>query len=244
MPATAKPETFWEGLGKDGYANLYSSSEVESNTYDTIGSVAVEMGTALGLGKNSRILDLGCGDGRLANTIFASSFGHIEGIDLSQSAIDRAKTMQAKANMNFTAADITTLNYDTLGHFDGVFLFGILHHVKSATPDILRKLSLITDKLIVMEPNGNNVLRKILEQTRSYKDMGEDSFRTREFEDILARSAFRKREWRRLNLFPNFTPPAIFRMLKPIEPIIEKNSFLNALCTVNMWSATRDKEHT
>jgi hypothetical protein len=41
--------------------------------------------------------------------------------------------------------------------------------------------------------------------------------------------------WRRLNLFPNFTPLPLFRLLKRFEPTIEATPVLRALCTVDMY---------
>jgi len=236
MSTLQKPEAFWEDIGKTGYANLYSSGEVERNVYDTIGKSMVEMANAIGLNKESRILDIGCGDGRLANTLYSSNFGAIEGYDLSQSAIERAKSKVTKPDVNFTVGDVTSLDYAALGRFDGAFAFGIFHHVKKATPDILKSVSKITDKMLIMEPNGNHILRKLLEKTEGYKKMGEDSFRTKEFETILNKAGYKIIAWKRLNIFPNFTPLPIFRLLKPFEPMVEKNKVLNALCTVNMWS--------
>ncbi len=241
MQPTAKPEAFWENIGKSGYGNLYASGEVEQNVYHDIGLVAAQMGQRLGLTDKSRVLDLGCGDGRFTNTLLATHFGDIAGIDLAQAAIERATSMAAKPNMHFTAANIITLDYSKLGRFDGVFLYGILHHVKSATSAILKQLSQITDNIVIMEPNGNHILRKLLEKTEAYKNMGEDSFRTKEFEAIIDAAGFEIVEWKRLNLFPNFTPTFVFKLLKPIEPMIENSKFLRALCTVNMWSIRTKK---
>ena len=38
--------------------------------------------------------------------------------------------------------------------------------------------------------------------------------------------------WWRMNLFPNFTPQPLFRLLRSLEPTIEASPGLRALCTV------------
>jgi hypothetical protein len=95
-----------------------------------------------------------------------------------------------------------------------------------------------TDKMIVLEPNGNHLLRKALEYTPSYRDAGEDSFRAKDLMAIFAAAGWRTVVWRRLNLFPNFTPGVIYRWLAPLEPYVEANSLLKALCTVDMYGLT------
>jgi hypothetical protein len=45
--------------------------------------------------------------------------------------------------------------------------------------------------------------------------------------------------YQRLNLFPNFTPGSIYRLLAPLEPYVEKSPFWNKLCTVNMLGLVR-----
>ena len=137
--------------------------------------------------------------------------------------------------MHFEACDISRLEFADLPRYEGAFLIGILHHVKTATPAILRALHRITGRVVVLEPNGGHLLRKLLELTPSYRAAGEDSFRRRRLERIFAEAGFRRVIWRRLNLFPNFTPQLLFRLLRPIEPVIEVTPGLRALCTVDMY---------
>ena len=195
-----------------------------------------DVGTALGRNDGSAVgIELGCGDGAFANMVLSKHFGTIDGYDLSKAGIDRANKLLAKPNMSFTACDITAMDYTALPKYDGAFLYGILHHVKSQTPDILRKLRGVTPRIIILEPNGNHLLRKALEKTELYKAAGEDSFRTSQMEAIFAEAGYKKAIWKRLNIFPNFTPKLVFDCLKPLEPVIEKTPGLRALCTVNMW---------
>src|SRR5437868_1266446 len=94
-------------------------------------------------------------------------------------------------------------------------------------------------RMVVLEPNANNILRKLLELFPSYRSAGEDSFRTQEIIDMFSTAGWRTVVRQRLNLFPNFTPSFIYRLLSPIEPHIEASSFFNALCTVNVFGVVR-----
>jgi len=88
---------------------------------------------------------------------------------------------------------------------------------------------------VVLEPNGNHLLRRLLELTPSYRAAGEASFGTRHLRILFEQAGYRCVTWRRLNLFPNFTPLPLFRLLKPLEAAIETTPILRALCTVNMY---------
>jgi SAM-dependent methyltransferase len=186
---------------------------------------------------DAHVLDLGCGDGAFANLVLTAHYRAIDGLDIAEAAVRRARA-EARGNATFRAVDLVTFDYDSLPRYDAAFLIGILHHVKSAAPGIVRAMARRTDKMIVLEPNGSNLLRKAMEYTPSYRDAGEDSFRAKDLMAIFAAAGWRTEIWRRLNLFPNFTPGLVYRCLKPLEPRIEGNRFLNALCTVDMYGLT------
>jgi len=234
-----KPEVYWERAGDVSYAQaMFSSTQVERHINGRLWQTMVDIGKQLGLNENSHVLDLGCGDGAFANLMLSQHFRQIDGFDLSEAGIRRATNAIARPGIRFEACDITRLNYSTLPRYDGIFLYGILHHVKKQTPELLSNLRKITDRIIVLEPNGNHIVRKLLELTPTYKGAGEDSFRTRELECIFNKVGFDRTVWKRMNVFPNFMPAAVFRLLKHVEPIIERNPMLWPLCTVNLWGFT------
>jgi SAM-dependent methyltransferase len=231
-----KPEAYWEKAGAVGYGTaMFGSPTVEQHINRRVWDIAIEIGRRLGLDAASRVLDLGCGDGAFANRALAANFAAVDGFDMSEAAIRRASENAPGPHMRFTARDVTRLEFADLPRYDGAFLIGILHHVKAAAPAILRGLRGVTDRVVVLEPNGGHVVRKLLELTPSYRAAGEDSFRRRHLERLFAEAGFRTVIWRRLNLFPNFTPQSLFRLLRPLEPMIEATPGLRALCTVDMY---------
>ncbi len=231
-----EPEDYWNRAGEVSYGQaMYSSADVERHVRLRLWNVAVAIADKIGTPRDGHILDYGCGDGAFANETLAPRYRAIDGYDLAPAAIERANAEAPGRHLKFIAADLLTLNYDALPHYDGAFLIGILHHIKAATPNVLRSLAQLTDKMVVLEPNGNNIVRKILEFTPSYRRAGEDSFRTQEMIDIFSVAGWRTVIHQRLNLFPNFTPGMIYRLLAPLEPGIEASAFWNALCTVNMF---------
>jgi hypothetical protein len=61
---------------------------------------------------------------------------------------------------------LETFDNGSLPHYDAAF--DILHHVKPATPHLVRAMAQRTGTMIVLEPNGNHLLRKAPEYTPSY----------------------------------------------------------------------------
>jgi SAM-dependent methyltransferase len=234
-PSSLQQMPYWERAGEVGYgAAMYRCSEVERHIRGRCWQAALEIADTLSVPPNAHVLDLGCGDGAFANAVLASRYRAVDGLDLAGSAIRRA-VAEAAAHVQFRAVDVAALDYAALPRYDAAFLMGILHHVKAAAAAIVAGLATRTDRVIVLEPNGDNILRKLLELTPSYRRAGEDSFRTGQLVEMFAAAGFSAVVHRRMNLCPNFTPGFLHRLLAPLEPRIEASAALNALCTVNMF---------
>jgi SAM-dependent methyltransferase len=237
-------KAYWEQAGREGYTNfMYSAGAVEEHVTRRMWSLLVEIGNQLGLGPQAHVLDLGCGDGAFANRVLAQHYRAVDGMDFSEAGILRAQAESPRPDVRFNVADLTQFDAAEMPPYDGAFLVGILHHVKKSAPSIVRKLRAVTPRVVVLEPNGNHVLRKLLELTPSYRAAGEDSFRTRPLVEMFEQAGFRTVVKRRVNLFPNFTPRPLFKLLQGIEPVFEATPGLRALCTVNMLGFDLSPQH-
>jgi len=177
---------YWEKAGEVSYSQaMYGSASVERHVRQRFWCVAVEIADRIGIPHDGQVLDYGCGDGAFANQVLAQHYRAIHGYDLAATAIERANAESAGPHLQFAVADLVALDHHSLPHYDGAFLIGILHHIKATTPAVLRSLTRVTDKLVVLEPNGDYLVRKALEFTPSYRHAGEDSFRTREMAHIF-----------------------------------------------------------
>jgi cyclopropane fatty-acyl-phospholipid synthase-like methyltransferase len=227
---------FWERAGELGYARaLYGNEEVASHLTRHWWETAIEISRQLGVKENACVLDLGCGDGDFANLALARHFARVDGVDSSEAAIRRAQRNVPREGVRFETCDITRMDFSNRPRYDAVFSMGILHHVKPATPAIVRGIRTVTEKVIVLEPNGNHLVRKLLECTPSYRAAGDESFLTRQLEAIFREAGFARTTWQRRGLFPNFTPRMVLRSLLPLEHFVETTPMLRALCTVNAW---------
>ncbi len=79
------------------------------------------------VGKRNRILDVGCGDGTLAQFLRTSD-NHILGIDPSYSSIQRAKEQNEYQNVDFIQTSFEDFNVET-PIFDAIIFVASIHHM-------------------------------------------------------------------------------------------------------------------
>lgn len=107
------------------------------------------------LPKGAKVLDLGCGTGRLTNYIYKKGFD-VKGLDLSNNMLQIAKSNYPK--IKFIKKDIRKLNYKK--KFSAVFcLYSLFHINKSEVIKIIPKLNTLINNdgflyLILQEGKG------------------------------------------------------------------------------------------
>lgn len=99
-----------------------------------------------------RALDIGCGAG-IFSRLLAEQAEQVVGIDISQSAVDRARRDSAAvSNVEFRQADMLKLDSASLGQFDLIVLADTIYYL----PDLSnRGLQSVREKVLSMlAPNG------------------------------------------------------------------------------------------
>jgi len=97
---------------------------------------AKELIKKLKLKGNERVLDIGCGDGKVTAELAKSvPLGSVTGVDLSPDMIAYSKAKYAgQSNLGFEVRDASNLGYDK--EFDVVVSFACLHWIKDHVPVI------------------------------------------------------------------------------------------------------------
>jgi trans-aconitate methyltransferase len=120
---------------------------------------ANELIEKLRLTGDERLLDIGCGDGKVTASIARRlPRGHVVGIDQSEQMISFARMHHPVANLQFSRANATSLNFDA--EFDNVFSNAVLHWIRDHRPalrGIFRALKPGGRALLQMGGHGNGV---------------------------------------------------------------------------------------
>ena len=119
---------------RSGRWNFFAQ-ESELPRYQTV------VGHIRALCDNPSVLDLGCGDGRLAHLLAQSGIHDYHGVDLSEAGLTRARSLGLK-DARFEQADLEqwrpARNYDAIVFNESV---GYLHNPSHITRELSRHLS-------------------------------------------------------------------------------------------------------
>jgi SAM-dependent methyltransferase len=234
-------KSFWEEAGKTGYGKaMFSNKFVEEHIMQRHWQAALDTAYQLGLNKDSKVLELGCGDGKFSESMLSGNFKKIDAFDMSESAINNARLNSKSANVSFFVRDATEFQCSGNDYWDGAFMMGFLHHVKEFAPVVVNRLSKVCPKIILVDPNGDNWIRKLLELLPGYRRAGENSFSLKELEHIFGANGYKLKKLQKMTVVPPFVPGFLFAPFKNIEEFVESNRFLSKLCCTYIIGFERD----
>lgn len=179
-----------------------------------------------------KILDIGCGDGIYTYELLQTKPELVVGIDPIENVISHAREKYKDIpNLQFECKNLYEMEIPSAPLYDIVVLRGVLHHVPDLA-EAIRIAGLLAKTVIVLEPNGYNLMLKIIEKTSAYHI----AHKEQSFTPTMLRSAFSrnggtiiKDEY--IGLVPTFCPDWLTRMLKYAEPIVESIPVIrNILC--------------
>jgi 2-polyprenyl-3-methyl-5-hydroxy-6-metoxy-1,4-benzoquinol methylase len=177
--------------------------------------------------RGQTVLDVGCGDG--AYTVEFPSLGarKVLGIDPAslavQAATARSELMKVSDVARFAVGNIYELDpFLTEERFDCILVRGVLHHL----PDPERAISGLSSfdgTVVIVEPNGNNPILKLLERYSKYHvEHEERSFSPMHIRTWLRNAGFEDLQTRMINLVPFFCPDWMVPPLRHAERIVER----------------------
>jgi 2-polyprenyl-3-methyl-5-hydroxy-6-metoxy-1,4-benzoquinol methylase len=173
--------------------------------------------------RGKTVVDVGSGDGTYTAEIAQRSEAlSVLGIDPSPRAIERASFMFKSGfpRLQFKCGSSRML-LDEGHRFDIAVYRGVIHHVADPPEEIQRALSL-TGKTIILEPNGLNLLVKLIEKLSKYhREHYERSFSPAKIGRWVREGGGEVKKSIFFGLVPHFCPDLIARVGRFLEPPVE-----------------------
>ncbi len=181
---------------------------------DAVGSyVLPEYGT---------LADIGCGDGTYTSE-FKQQFPNlaVEGFDPASDAILLAQKKYPEiifSVRNILSDDIVSSTHQ----FDVGVLRGVLHHLTDQKVAIRNALQ-ISGTLIIVEPNGNNPILKIIEKVSLYhREHEEQSYTYWQLKSWCEEVGGRVVRHEYVGFVPFFCPAPLARAIHFFQPLLER----------------------
>lgn len=139
----------------DPYGDL-DRLQVQSDIHRQIDADAIDTALKIrgAVSKPIRVLDVGCGDGTVTRSRFASRDFLVSAIDLSKDAVDRAKASNNSDNITFLHGDIQSLELDQ--PFDLIWCSQFLQHVPDPKSTIEKIWGFLAPKGVVVFRNSDD----------------------------------------------------------------------------------------
>lgn len=168
------------------------------------------------------LIDVGCGDGVYTNNI-KENFPHLEvsGFDPAEKAIELASKKYPA--VTFKTINLLDPNLPVPAtKYDVAVIRGVLHHLADQQLAI-RNAFKLADHLIIMEPNGNNPILKLIEKTSKYHiEHEEQSFFAWELKKWIRNAGGQVDTWLYVGYVPFFFPTLPAKIIYKLQPFLEK----------------------
>ena len=172
------------------------------------------------------VIDAGCGDGTYTQVAaLAAPWITLTGFDPAEDAIRKARA--SYPGIAFSVGNI--LEPETLPKekFDAGILRGVLHHLP-VQDQAIAHMRALTDKLLLVEPNGNNPIVKIIERLSPYhREHEEQSFTVKQLVRWCKDAGYASIRVTHIGFVPCFCWEPLARVLYAMQPFLEKIPFVN-----------------
>jgi ubiquinone/menaquinone biosynthesis C-methylase UbiE len=188
------------------------------------------------------VIDIGCGDGYWTTKLYDEVRpSRIVGIDAAPAAIALAVERIGDRSLHFQVANAHDLPFPD-NSFDVALLQAMLHH--DNTPwDSIREAFRVARRIVVLEPNGNNLGLKMIEHVSQYhRNHGERSYRPQLLDQWVRASGGRVVTRKLAGFVPMFCPDWVATSMKALEPLVESTPGLRDLgCAIYVFVADRHR---
>jgi hypothetical protein len=99
---------------------------------------------------------------------------------------------------------------------------GVLHHLADPQAALVNA-TFLSDRLIIMEPNGNNPILKVIEKVSPYhREHEEQSFSSRVLRRWCKNAGYEVERLEYVGFIPFFFPAFLTKIIYRVQPFLEK----------------------
>jgi SAM-dependent methyltransferase len=130
------------GISRLDYYRHYARSDIDQKyktltgctseeEFDQTGKLVLEQLISLGFKQNSKILDLGCGTGRLATQLlpYLGEQGEYYGCDISPEVIEFCRKRYSRSNFHFLTNQMKKIPLSLGANFDFIWCYSVFTHI-------------------------------------------------------------------------------------------------------------------
>lgn len=148
-------ESCWDNVWKSD-SEKSSYSFLDSRKERALDKIGYFIQSEIAFHENEKVLEAGCGDGLIILNLMTMFKIDGYGVDISQKAQEKSKTLMAKNRLHFQfqLSDISDLNYPD-NYFDKIICLGVVEHLRDSSVPVLELARVLKPKgkLILMTPN-------------------------------------------------------------------------------------------
>ena len=188
------------------------------------------------LSKKIKVLDIGCGNGRLYSFLQEKINKYI-GIDVSQKLIDIAQNKYPK--VCFKKMDMVNLKTLSTKKFDIIFFIASFHHLSSEAERITvlkQAKNLLSEQGIICMTNWNLFQKKY--KKHIWKAIFKSLFSSYKWNDVFI--PFTGKNSKILRYYHAFTPKELENLFKNVDLQIQEKTFFNKNKSEKNWRNCRN----
>lgn len=177
------------------------------------------------MGNVRTVIDIGCGDGTYTAEL-KSLLPDIDfaGFDPASVAIKAAGERYPQCR--FFVGNILDPATFPKQQFDLAIFRGVIHHLPTQS-DAIKYAGLLSKRVLIIEPNGNNPILKWIEKNSEYHIQHEEqSFSTSFLKKICTDNGFTVRHLSYIGFVPFFFPTLPAKIIYFFQPLLEKIPYL------------------
>lgn len=197
------------------YSSIVSNKRITDKTESVI----------CNLGNIKTVIDIGCGDGTYTNELKQRMPEiNFTGFDPAAVAVNLAG--KKFPDCNFLVGDILNTGTFPNRKYDLAIIRGVIHHLPTQSRAV-KNAALLSDRILIIEPNGNNPILKWIEKNSEYHVKHEEqSFSSAFLENICTENGLQVKHLSYIGFVPFFFPEVPARIIYFFQPLLELIPFL------------------